>query len=528
MNALYIDTHALFWVEVAKYLYYKYNWKPTYWVDTYLRSDILKENFSDIVFHETSHAVVGLPALEMRAVTLESLDTIYLEKLSKYEPFVLKMFNRQDPYNLITYDERKKLFLYYVQYWTTVLKKLAINIFIAPEMPHRAFDFTVYAICQILKIPVLFFRQTSIINKNFLLHKNEYTTNTLKEKYLRIQAHTDIKLSENLETQYKKIRSDYTKAVPVYMKKQFKAKNTILNVVNQRLMKAFDNKSYRKYFLWAINPFSPEYINRKDIIIEPETTLKPIMSEKARAYATPLKGHRFALHFFKRKSRLRQLKKAYDRLVQQPDLTQKYIYVTLHYQPERTSLPEGGIFENQLLMIDLLAKNIPPDWKLYIKEHPSQFILYFNQDRSLDFYEQVNKYKNTLLIPITSPNFDLIDNAKAVTTLTGTSGWEAINRSIPALIFGYPWYQLCEGVFTIQNTLDLQQSLQKLVRGYKVNQQKVRAFWKFLEMESLDIKFRDYHFNNVIPLKKEVQKTCEYIYKYYRDNIDLIKRNLYV
>ena len=36
-------------------------------------------------------------------------------------------------------------------------------------------------------------------------------------------------------------------------------------------------------------------------------------------------------------------------------------------------------------------------------------------------------------------NLKLIDKCKAVATITGTSGWEALIRGKPVLHFGYPW-----------------------------------------------------------------------------------------
>ena len=65
----------------------------------------------------------------------------------------------------------------------------------------------------------------------------------------------------------------------------------------------------------------------------------------------------------------RRLKKTYDRLCSDPDLSQPYIYVALHYQPEQTTSPSGGVYVHQDLMVGLLASHLPSGWKIYVKEH---------------------------------------------------------------------------------------------------------------------------------------------------------------
>ena len=78
----------------------------------------------------------------------------------------------------------------------------------------------------------------------------------------------------------------------------------------------------------------------------------------------------------------------------------------LHYlinSSKLASSPEGDIFVDQLLIIKLIALNLPKDWKLYIKEHPVQFTHNLGTNanvRSLEFYDKIKLYKNVELIPM--------------------------------------------------------------------------------------------------------------------------------
>ena len=38
------------------------------------------------------------------------------------------------------------------------------------------------------------------------------------------------------------------------------------------------------------------------------------------------------------------------------------LFFAMHFQPERTTLPLGGAFNEQYNAINILSKSIPPDW----------------------------------------------------------------------------------------------------------------------------------------------------------------------
>ena len=52
-----------------------------------------------------------------------------------------------------------------------------------------------------------------------------------------------------------------------------------------------------------------------------------------------------------------------------------YVYFPLHYEPERTTNPDGGIFHDQFIALCNLRKLVPENIKILIKEHQSQFFL---------------------------------------------------------------------------------------------------------------------------------------------------------
>lgn len=164
----------------------------------------------------------------------------------------------------------------------------------------------------------------------------------------------------------------------------------------------------------------------------------------------------------------RQLPSFYRDLCSDINLTDRYIYFALHYQPEQTSLPMAGIFENQYMTISLLSRFLPSDWYIYVKENPYQFL---NMDphqrdfKSKLFYKTVSELPGVKLIPMRYNSFELIDHSQAVATLTGMTGWEAINRGKPVLCFGYSSYRNNDGVFHINSDIDLLNAINRLENG---------------------------------------------------------------
>jgi len=157
----------------------------------------------------------------------------------------------------------------------------------------------------------------------------------------------------------------------------------------------------------------------------------------------------------------------YISISENPILSIKYIYFPLHFQPERSTQPEGSFFENQLLAIRLLHTNLPEDYMIYVKEHPRQFDnstpdLRKVHSRIPDFYTKIKKLSRVKLINIDYNSTELINNASIVATITGSSGWQALKTGKPIFIFGYPWYSSCFGAFVIKNSNDIVNSFKEI------------------------------------------------------------------
>lgn len=141
---------------------------------------------------------------------------------------------------------------------------------------------------------------------------------------------------------------------------------------------------------------------------------------------------------------LKKLKKAYKKYSIKPDYNAKYIYYSIHMEPEATIIGKT-ILDSQLTMIKMIAHALPKNWKLYVKEHPHQFMLntslthYFLHNitffKNLEFYQEIQKLNNTYLISIDAQTPLLIKNSQAIATVNGTVTLEAMLANKYAILF---------------------------------------------------------------------------------------------
>lgn len=117
----------------------------------------------------------------------------------------------------------------------------------------------------------------------------------------------------------------------------------------------------------------------------------------------------------------------------------RYVAFFLSYQPECTTLPEGGLFVTVEPCIRLLSSLCASyNLLLVIREHPSTFRWGISVKwRPPDFYRQILSISNNIVIDhFNEDPFDLIDNSAAVASVSGSVLLEAGLRDKPILSLG--------------------------------------------------------------------------------------------
>ena len=133
----------------------------------------------------------------------------------------------------------------------------------------------------------------------------------------------------------------------------------------------------------------------------------------------------------------------------EPNYSDNYILFPLHFQPEASTCVYARKYENQLFFIEQMAKSIPVDKILYVKEH---FVR--QGHRPLSFYKQLKKYPNVKLISPNSDNHKLIKHSSFLICLTSTMGFEALMYGKPVFICGNCFFENFSGVEKIYDVFD--------------------------------------------------------------------------
>ena len=166
--------------------------------------------------------------------------------------------------------------------------------------------------------------------------------------------------------------------------------------------------------------------------------------------------------------------------------TKPFVYMQLHQEPERSLLIAAPKFSDQIRTIKEVVKNLPANYELYVKEHPTQGPS--RGWREISFYEEIIKIKNVKLF---HPNFDskiLLKNCELVISVGGTSSFEAGFFGKPSIIFADLGYAVIPSINRLNSYEELSEGIKDSLKT-SVNPNHLCNYIKTLEENSFDLDF---------------------------------------
>jgi hypothetical protein len=306
-----------------------------------------------------------------------------------------RKINEKGLYEIDLYAER-------VIYWS-IHKLLSHNIdcIIHHNTPHEVVSYIFSKVAEFFKIPIFVIRQSPIPWRVYI-QKGAFD-GRLAERNNGAAYEADLK---ELRSFLNKKTQEYKDAIPEYEK--------------ERLIRLKG-----KFWSW-----------KKEIGVALNKKKNPVKS----FYALYLK---FKLYSF------------FESKISDTDKwNSRFVTFYLHYQPERTTLPEGGVYNQQLIAIRLLRLLLPIDVSLIVREHPSTFRNSFSlTTRSVLFYSRITALTNVFLCPLELDSFQMLDKSLFISTITGTVATEASVRGRCTLYFGNADYRGMAGTYAITDIL---------------------------------------------------------------------------
>ncbi|MDD5032181.1 MAG: hypothetical protein PHR36_04025 [Patescibacteria group bacterium] len=426
------DDSSKVFLEIAKRLE-DIGHKIVYWSGGN-RTDLLEQNrknFPQTIFHNRLDAMSCRPAKELEGIQFEPPSEEIIKKLYEAESILstLKQFEKLK----ISSFEKNNLYHRYLEYWLGVIKRLKPEVIIFAMSPHNSYNYIVLSIARLLKIRTIMFDHVGISDRYLLINDYVIGSRSLKKEIdnNRGKQYKIDDLSQDIKEYYKKQTDEEKDAIYhdfKILKNRYSGFNFLLIKAKIILKSLLDLSIFKKTYLFFLKKFGENF------------------------------------------------KKEYEKLCSKADFDKKFIYVPLHYQPECATAPLGGVFVDQILMIKILAAAIPDDWEIYVKEHPNQWLtqgLNYTHFRYKGYYEAIAKIKKVKIVSMETPASELIKKSRAVATVTGSAGREAILRQRPALVFAYPAYRYFTGAFMVNDVASCRAALAKINSGFAINQQEV-------------------------------------------------------
>jgi hypothetical protein len=303
-------------------------------------------------------------------------------------------------------------------------------------IPHNGPDEILYQVARLLNIKTILFHSTIFENKIFIIPNAEALLE--HHQLLIIDEHKTIEMQQTTPFYMHDILKKQQKSNIEYYSSFLRF---LYDLTSNLLSRAKNTFNFLYHKLCKIRQSKSNKIRRQFII-------KGIRYIYMNLVAS-IKG---AIHL----KRLNNIAKGEAKI----DWDIPYIYFPLHMQPELTTTPLGGVYENQLYAIECIINLIPDHWKVFVKEHPAQFAtgtldpMYW-RDWSF-FYKRIQQIPQIVLISNKIDTNKLIENSKFVATITGTAGWEAILADKSVLYFGIAWYGSFSGCtkFTEETTFE--------------------------------------------------------------------------
>ncbi|UII24839.1 hypothetical protein LVD15_16170 [Fulvivirga maritima] len=321
---------------------------------------------------------------------------------------------------------------YQIQSWAEGLLKLTQpDWLLFPDVPHNIFTYLLHLCGERRGVNSLMVRR-DLAPHFFNLSK------TVKREAVSIPNDLDIKnLSPQTSEYLDSLRSDDDTS-PTYMRKQ-KQNSKLFQIIKRALGK-------------GLNLFTKKSIG--------------------------------AVGTYRNRGKLKKTYESYSEIKVNSKHTKPYIVVFLMLQPERSSIPEGGIFAQQWLMIQMLSKFCTSlGWNLYVKEHPSTFMIGPKLYRGKWFYDGLKAMPNVSIVSVGVSSAKILKDAKAIATITGTVGIEAVAKGVPALLFGESPYTGCAGTFKIKDESDLDAAMSSIKDGVHINFDDVKRFFGACEKD---------------------------------------------
>ena len=414
------------------------------------------------------------------------VDEQLIKEMAPYAHECIMVMSRNMAYK----DYLSRVNFYYdcLRFWNGILDTYGINLYITESVAHELHGMMVYYLCKVKKIPTIILSDAALPGYSLLSGSIE----SVKPYKTHIN---DTELSEITRSFLEKYMEHTADITPEYAKPNSKA--MVQHIKNK---KCHELSIFRRMSYGLLVLFQSVFQTKSSRLI------RFLIKQQGKDY---LGTYREALSYYKQHA---------GRMIK----GECFFYVPLHMQPEQSTLPMAGIYENQLLYIKMLSYFIPDGYYIYVKEHPGEINANwaYPHFRDVRYYEALTKIKKVRLISVEEDSYKLLENCVAVAIATGTVGFEAIFRDKQVLMFGSRVFQNAPGVIRIHTLDDCKTAVDQVIKNagtFKSDRESLKSW--LLELQNCSFK-NIHHPEYSMEDDKQGDGRCVYsMIKQYIDNL---------
>jgi len=492
MKVILAEFAVPFWLKVAADLQQRYDITPVAWTALKNMQGEMQTLFPNCQFLDLADVKRNVFPPPVQALQHGPFDrhcqTVWIEMAQ----LIFDQYHRWDRSGDFTTLERTEHFYEALVFWNALIERDQPDAILFRNAPHAVYDLMLLGLARSRGIRTFMFHHTSVppysIASADLDRGSQPFHEGLRLAQWEIQAGRqpdERELHPHVLEAIQKMRLSYDDAMPWYQASSVAGLKQ--GWTFQRIKKTASHvlhsfkKELKRWCRGRVD-HSVSSINNGSLTKERGRHLRD-------SYFGAFQLTRYAIDRIFERRRVIALRACYQKFAKwnESDPPRSFVYVAFSFQPEATSNPHAGIYAQQLLMVNALATALPEGWTLVVREHPAQFNWEFigQVSRNEEYYRLLSVMPRVRLAPLNLDPFHLMDSCVAVATLVGTSGWEALVRGKPALIFGDIWYDRCAGVFRVRNQEDCRKAFQQIAAGVSLRPEIVADFVKELDFSAI-------------------------------------------
>ena len=276
---------------------------------------------------------------------------------------------------------------------------------------------------------------------------------------------SDNLLSREISNEFKKSENGFENSTKIYDIKFIKDHDRF-----QLLRIVLQAPKFRKNFSQRINHYIKQF----------STNSEPIYQNIEKTKLKIIK-HRLQ-NFFEVKKRKQFLDNNSIKSVGK----EKFLYFPLASEPEARIMVTSPFYTNQIALVENIAKSIPIDFVLYVKEHPQQKIKFW---RPVSDYKKLINIPNVKFIHPNVTNHELLPKCQGVIAISGGTGFEAIFYKKPVILFADEYYDVLSMVTKIKSFNTMSDDIFNTLSNFKFDNDELAAFMKSFDNRSLSVPY---------------------------------------